>query len=249
VLLLFSAKYYSVNIGAEAFRIPDRIVPTLNMFLIYLFIIGYAYASLGLFLTLLDKRIGPILRRRAVVATCLLVAGIFLEPLLPDGSMAESVHFLFYDNFGLGFIVLELGLMITLPVKAGGLGDRRKTRVARALAYLYLSRYPVIALFVLVPQPLRLLLALLYLNLAPYAWYRFFALPQILRTRPADAAPLDLDGIVERGGLSPRETEILGLIMEGKSNRDMEEMLFISYHTVKNHVYNIYRKLGVKTRF
>jgi DNA-binding CsgD family transcriptional regulator len=37
--------------------------------------------------------------------------------------------------------------------------------------------------------------------------------------------------------------------MAGKSNRDMEEDLFISYHMVKNHVYNLYRKLGVKIRF
>ena len=39
------------------------------------------------------------------------------------------------------------------------------------------------------------------------------------------------------------------LILDGKSNKEIEDSLFISYHTVKNHVYKLYQKLGVKTRF
>jgi two-component system response regulator DegU len=38
------------------------------------------------------------------------------------------------------------------------------------------------------------------------------------------------------------------LILQGKSNREIEELLFISGQTVKNHIYNIFRKLGVKSR-
>jgi LuxR family transcriptional regulator of csgAB operon len=32
------------------------------------------------------------------------------------------------------------------------------------------------------------------------------------------------------------------------SNADIEKALYISPHTVKNHIYNIYQKLGVKNR-
>jgi two-component system response regulator DegU len=38
------------------------------------------------------------------------------------------------------------------------------------------------------------------------------------------------------------------LILQGKSNREIEELLFISGHTVKNHIYDIYRKLDIKSR-
>jgi DNA-binding CsgD family transcriptional regulator len=38
------------------------------------------------------------------------------------------------------------------------------------------------------------------------------------------------------------------LILQGKSNKEIEDVLFISYNTVKNHIYNLYQKLGVKSR-
>jgi DNA-binding CsgD family transcriptional regulator len=48
--------------------------------------------------------------------------------------------------------------------------------------------------------------------------------------------------------LSAREGEILDLLLKGKSNKDIERELFISHHTVRNHIYNIYQKLGVSSR-
>jgi DNA-binding CsgD family transcriptional regulator len=48
--------------------------------------------------------------------------------------------------------------------------------------------------------------------------------------------------------LSPREEEILLLLDAGQSNRAIGEALFISEHTVDNHVARIFRKLGVRTR-
>ncbi|MBM3311536.1 MAG: helix-turn-helix transcriptional regulator [Candidatus Aminicenantes bacterium] len=50
-------------------------------------------------------------------------------------------------------------------------------------------------------------------------------------------------------GLTPRELEIVGLILQGQSNKDIERTLFISVHTVKNHLYKIYQKMGVRSRF
>jgi DNA-binding CsgD family transcriptional regulator len=48
--------------------------------------------------------------------------------------------------------------------------------------------------------------------------------------------------------LSNREVEILDLLLKGKSNKDIERALFVSPHTVRNHVHNIYQKLGVGSR-
>jgi DNA-binding CsgD family transcriptional regulator len=49
--------------------------------------------------------------------------------------------------------------------------------------------------------------------------------------------------------LSDRESEIVPLIIEGLSNDDIASRLFISRHTVKNHVTSIFRKAGVTNRF
>ncbi len=48
--------------------------------------------------------------------------------------------------------------------------------------------------------------------------------------------------------LSEREIEVLQLIAEGLSNREIARKLFLSMSTVKVHTYNIYSKLGVHSR-
>ncbi|MEG6569188.1 response regulator transcription factor [Thermoanaerobacterium thermosaccharolyticum] len=48
--------------------------------------------------------------------------------------------------------------------------------------------------------------------------------------------------------LTDREMQILSLIAEGYSNKEIADKLFLSEKTVKNHVYNIFRKLDVKDR-
>jgi len=48
--------------------------------------------------------------------------------------------------------------------------------------------------------------------------------------------------------LTKREMEILNLIGAGKSNKEIADELFISYKTAKNHVYNLFTKLGIHTR-
>ncbi len=48
--------------------------------------------------------------------------------------------------------------------------------------------------------------------------------------------------------LTKRETEVLRLIIDGKSNRQIADTLFISQNTVKYHLTNIYLKLGVSRR-
>jgi two-component system nitrate/nitrite response regulator NarL len=56
-------------------------------------------------------------------------------------------------------------------------------------------------------------------------------------------------GLREQGGaLSQREREIVVLVAQGFKNREMAERMFISEQTVKNHLHNIFDKLGVSDR-
>ncbi|WP_074036189.1 response regulator transcription factor [Exiguobacterium profundum] len=48
--------------------------------------------------------------------------------------------------------------------------------------------------------------------------------------------------------LSRREVEVLHLLADGRSNRDISDMLFISEKTVKNHVSSVLRKMDVNDR-
>jgi len=48
--------------------------------------------------------------------------------------------------------------------------------------------------------------------------------------------------------LTPREIEIITMIGQGSSNSMIADQLFISPHTVKTHIYNIFKKIKVPNR-
>jgi DNA-binding NarL/FixJ family response regulator len=49
-------------------------------------------------------------------------------------------------------------------------------------------------------------------------------------------------------GLTLRECEVLTLVADGRSNRQIREALFISDRTVARHLTNIFTKIGVSSR-
>jgi len=63
------------------------------------------------------------------------------------------------------------------------------------------------------------------------------------------AAPFARDAdAVERLGLTPRELEILSLMAEGLSNREIAARVFVSENTVKTHSSRVFDKLGARRR-
>ncbi|WP_104029372.1 LuxR C-terminal-related transcriptional regulator [Vibrio jasicida] len=48
--------------------------------------------------------------------------------------------------------------------------------------------------------------------------------------------------------LTRREVQVLQILKDGGSNMEIADSLFISEHTIKSHLYNIFRKIEVKNR-
>ena len=65
-------------------------------------------------------------------------------------------------------------------------------------------------------------------------------------TRARTAIGLDWPGRGE--GLSDRESEILALITQGKSNADVARLTYLSPNTVKSYIRTLYRKIGAGSR-
>jgi DNA-binding NarL/FixJ family response regulator len=59
---------------------------------------------------------------------------------------------------------------------------------------------------------------------------------------------MDARALADRHGLTARELESLQLLAEGHSNGQLAHMLWVTEQTVKFHLSNIYRKLGVANR-
>ena len=53
----------------------------------------------------------------------------------------------------------------------------------------------------------------------------------------------------KQASLTPRETEVMDWILEGKTNADISKILGISPRTVEKHCERIFQKLGVENRY
>jgi len=69
-------------------------------------------------------------------------------------------------------------------------------------------------------------------------------------TRLADLAPVNGDEVAYQPLLfTPREMDVLELMAKGLSNKEIAQGIYISLSTVKNHVHNMLKALGLRNRF
>jgi DNA-binding CsgD family transcriptional regulator len=155
--------------------------------------------------------------------------------------------------------VFDAAVLLTLLLSLGmNLWSRKNLQKGllpgashKAFVGLYLTGFSLLPLVIWLPPPLNVLLisiAYIVINLCPIIWIGYF-LP---RNRRGFFAPPggteNWIGLTARYGLTEREKEIIVLILEGRSNKEIEKRLFISHHTVRNHIHNIFEKTGVKSR-
>ena len=63
--------------------------------------------------------------------------------------------------------------------------------------------------------------------------------------QPASFRPLDARGL---SLLAKRESQVVGLVVDGLTNREIADKLGLSEHTVSNYLFRIYNKLGISSR-
>ena len=73
-------------------------------------------------------------------------------------------------------------------------------------------------------------------------------LAELPQEKSGVSEPLPAKRLPVTGILTTREAQILALVADGKSNRDIAEHLLISRYTVECHITHIYRKLEVSSR-
>ena len=213
--------------------------------------IGMTVSLGAVVLTLLGKRLSPKGRPWIVAIVALIILGyttwIFpgpqfgLHPWLP----------LYMQYIHLAVVFVAYVFLVFLLIAVRGERDPDRASMVRSFAIFYLIAYTSLILsFVIHPDLHHFFVALVYFlfNLFLIFWLQNFFLPFYRHSVSAIADKGDLERFYEGHSISEREKEIVELILIGKSNKDIEHQLFISPHTVKNHIYRLYQKAGVNSR-
>lgn len=175
-----------------------------------------------------------------------LVKIFFIGPEHRPTWMYSIYAVIMISMFGLSF-----GTLTHLLVTSFRMENERLSIVLKVFGLFCLSGYILLILSLILSKKIDILLDLIILltfNLFPFIWMRRYLL-RYGNALPFIVEETDLHVIVDRYSVSARQREILELLLQGKSNRDIANALFIAPNTVKNHVYGLYQKLGVKSRF
>ena len=239
-----------VNAYVQGFILPFLVIITLPRFIHNLFAIPDAQ------------------RRNTIlfgVALCTYSIGQFFEFAVPDERLRHL-------HPGITSIVVSLVLLYSIIE-----GVRYYTTIqtpsrrllARTVLILLGVTLPVmwIDLFRIVSLPLHpavytVMCFLIAHHFLAYDAPRPQLFPPAMPAPPAQAPQSTTDPVGERAltnvltaevyqryNISPREQELVPLVLQGNSNQQIAETLFISLSTVKTHLRSIYAKFGVKNRY
>jgi DNA-binding CsgD family transcriptional regulator len=220
--------------------------------------IGLITVMIRIFLGFQENDISPRFKGwvGAVVMILVLSYGIkmIMSHTSPFFRWFDTVLAAIFSNL----IILEFPILIGLLIVGKKGENRDKTRIIQSFAVLYLSRWILVLIFIFfvfafeIPDSLRLLttaFSYFLFNLVPLIWIRYYFLEYancILKNVEERAV---LATIFKKHNITQREQDIVKLLLEGKSNREIADSLFIAIPTVKNHIRSLYQKLRVKTRY
>lgn len=123
-------------------------------------------------------------------------------------------------------------------------------KIFSILMLFFVLIYYLFSFFYYYPKNQKILLLVLYFagQFFPLVYFWNFLRKYYMKLPQDQDETIRLDNLILKYKISAREKEVLQLLIQGKSNKEIEEELFISIHTVKAHIQNIYKKLGVKRR-
>ena len=230
----------------------------LNIYNITTYLIGFtgalgmAYSFVKVVFGLLGKSLPPFVKKTFLTGLVVLAVsyGIGIALFLQQREMTWLFNLRNIVNMALGWIIL-LSLLF-LFYKGNRLPDRKQKHITKVFALIYLSGVLglIIAIFIdFALEDLFVPLFFLLMNLFPFMWFYMFFKKAFgtLILEPAE------ESIIERAvkeyKISEREREVLERLLKGFNHKQIQEELFISFHTVKNHIYSLYKKLEVSSRW
>ena len=149
------------------------------------------------------------------------------------------------------FLLFEWAVLIFGYIKSRERSETPRRRYLPLFFILYGFGIWLYILFGLIDWPLEefALVTSYYALHIPPVLYLYYHLGRESRLTMFEGIRLDdMEGFLISRNLTKRECQIVELLIQGRTNRDMERELFISLQTVKNYITSVYKKLQVRNR-
>jgi DNA-binding CsgD family transcriptional regulator/MFS family permease len=246
--------FFDVLSGYQTYVVQD-------MYGIYLFLGGFL-AVLAICLIVIFRRHGDVFTvyRISVLLLCL---GCLLTPFMSDNNTYSNA--LIFGGYHCFILVLCMACVnvsnsfCISPARAVGIGFLA-LYVGEITGYALAYAYDTAAVFsisltgvTLVAVSLLLIAHLFLFTEVDLVRVGIGEVDVVATSGEEDGRALVTTGdscmrIVERYGLSPRESDVLPLLLQGRTISRIQETLFISAGTVSTHIRHIYQKAGVSNR-
>jgi DNA-binding CsgD family transcriptional regulator len=239
----------SLNTASIFFFGYYTVLSVLTAFLLYFFI--------GLVLELSKKNWPKKWRILYWIYFIGLILGQIVYSLLNPEPEQNVPYAIFFMGIAVSFFLVSFVFIFLLYFYSRGLEARIQKRLLKALSlFLFLIFTAALILdasqifeVVTLEQYLLYKSVVIYgLNLVSLVKLNGF----VRNLYPRETGPLGTDvsteHLFQKYKLTQREQEVVRLICSGKSSKDIEQELFLSPHTIKEYIYRIYRKTGVKNR-
>lgn len=151
-----------------------------------------------------------------------------------------------------GLLTVYIAILPVLP-DLKKIKDKDRQNALRNIYLIYLALFTVyFILSFFIKQHSFILYTFFVLhfviNLPPLLYMKKYLTESDLKPPVKFRDETIMESIFSEYKLSPREREIAYMVLQGKSNPEIEAELFISINTVKNHISKIYQKFGVNNR-
>lgn len=257
LIILLISKYAGLNL--LNYISPDLVSLLMKSLILCVAIVLYwmEYEIVQIVCGLMGKTLPKRFREWSIIIIICFVLYYFIEVSYINNIYPKII----ISIFVLCIIIIDLIIQIIILGYGIMFQEKKKKYLSISFSLFFISRHmlPLVIYLVLrlshnweihnTLEAVGAFIILLYYNLVPYLWFRFFLLSYADNLSSIMERNTDLDVFFEKYHITSREQEIIMLILDGKSNLEIKKTLFISLHTVKNHIYNIYNKLEINTRY
>lgn len=245
--------YYRVNLSAETAAFEQTFLfnagNTHNVFFFFL-----ATFSMIQAIRKLDDLVFPILLRISLIFIAVLSVFLYCGRIF-ETVLGTSQSWLRDSGIPGYFVWLYYGIniffLLWLLIRSMNEKILYKKRINRSFGAYYLILFIGLISSSVLSMSWHMVCILtgkVLMNLFPIFWIRTYLL-KYGRSIPLTLDESPLKAMAVEHSITPRELEIVELILKGRSNKQIADQLCIAHHTVKNHLYRLYQKLEVKNRY